>query len=112
MVPSAVENILSQILDFQTPKSTQSRVPASCTGQRISKRRVQVAFRSWQIKADFDRLSPFHALRHTAVTNVYRSSRNLFLAQRFARHVSPLTTVVYTHPSDEELAEGVRELRC
>ena len=82
------------------------------TGQRISKRRVQVAFRSWQFKAGFDRLYPFHALRHTAVTNVYRSSRNLFLAQRFARHVSPLTTVVYTHPSDEELAEGVRELRC
>ena len=44
--------------------------------------------------------------------NVYRASRDLFLAQRFARHVSPLTTVVYTHPSDEELREGVRELRC
>ena len=82
------------------------------TGQRISKRRVQVAFRSWQIKTGFDRLYPFHALRHTAVTNVYRSSRDLFLAQRFARHVSPLTTIVYTHPSDEELAEEVRELRC
>ena len=52
------------------------------------------------------------SIRHTAVTNVYRSSRDLFLAQRFARHVSPLTTVVYTHPSDEELAEGVRELMC
>ena len=82
------------------------------TGQRISKRRVQVAFRSWQLKAGFDRLYPFHALRHTAVTNVYRSSRDLFLAQRFARHVSPLTTVCYTHPSDEELAEEVRELKC
>jgi len=27
----------------------------------------------------------FHALRHTAVTNVYRASRDPFLAQRFAR---------------------------
>ena len=27
----------------------------------------------------------------------------LFLAQRFARHASPLTTTIYTHPSDEEL---------
>lgn len=79
---------------------------------RISKRRVQFAFRTWQIKADFDRLYPFHALRHTAVTNVYRASRDLFLAQRFARHVSPLTTTVYTHPGDEELYEGVRYLRC
>jgi site-specific recombinase XerC len=80
--------------------------------RRISKRRVQVAFRTWQVRAGFDRLYPFHALRHTAVTNVYRASRDLFLAQRFARHVSPLTTTVYTHPSDEELFHRVRGLTC
>ena len=79
---------------------------------RISPRRVQFAFRTWQQTAGFDRLYPFHALRHTAVTNVYRASRDLFLAQRFARHVSPLTTTVYTHPSDEELWQGIRGLRC
>jgi integrase len=84
----------------------------SQSGRRISKRRVQVVFRAWQIRAGFDQLYPFHALRHTAVTNVYRASRDLFLAQRFARHVSPLTTVCYTHPSDEELREGVKDLRC
>jgi integrase len=67
----------------------------SQSGQRISKRRVQVVFRAWQIVAGFDRLYPFHALRHTAVTNV-----------------SPLTTVIYTHPSDEELREAVRGVRC
>jgi integrase/recombinase XerC len=38
---------------------SQSRV-------RISKRRVQFAFRTWQVKAGLDRLHPFHALRHTA----------------------------------------------
>ena len=80
--------------------------------RRISPRRVQFAFRPWQVKAGFDRLYPFHALRHTAVTNVYRASRDLFLAQRFARHVSPLTTTVYTQPSDEELWQGIRDLRC
>jgi hypothetical protein len=30
-------------------------------------------------------------------------SRRLPLAEKFARHVSPLTTTVYTHPSDQEL---------
>ena len=39
-------------------------------------------------------------------------SHDLFLAQRFARHMSPLTTVVYTHPSDEEMAGRVRGLSC
>ncbi len=52
------------------------------------------------------------AFRHAAVTNVYRASRDLFLAQRFARHVSPLTTTVYTHPSDQELFAQVRSLTC
>jgi site-specific recombinase XerC len=79
---------------------------------RISPRRVQFAFRTWQVKAGFDRLYPFHGLRHTAVTNVYRASRDLFLAQRFARHVSPLTTTVYTHPSDQEVWETIRGLSC
>jgi integrase/recombinase XerC len=79
---------------------------------RISPRRVQFAFRTWQVKAGFDRLYPFHCLRHTAVTEVYRRSRDLFLAQRFARHVSPLTTTIYTHPSDEELSRQVRSLHC
>ncbi len=32
------------------------------------------------------------------------------MAQRFARHASPLTTIEYTHPSDEELYEGIRNL--
>jgi site-specific recombinase XerC len=98
----------------QHREGLQPNDPLFCSQSRtrISKRRVQFAFRTWQVKAGFDRLYPFHALRHTAVTNVYRASRDLFLAQRFARHVSPLTTTVYTHPSDEELFERVRTLSC
>lgn len=80
--------------------------------RRISKRRVQVVYREWQRVAGLDRLYCFHALRHTAVTNVYRSSRDLFLAQRFARHVSPLTTTIYAHPSDDDLQQGVRRIPC
>ncbi len=80
--------------------------------RRISLRRVQFAFRTWQVKAGFDRLYPFHALRHTAVTNVYRASRDFFPAQRVARHVRPLTTTIYTHPSDQELWQGIRQLHC
>ncbi len=65
--------------------------PVFCaqSGRRLSKRRVQFAWRQWQQRAEFDRLYPFHCLRHSAVTAVYRKTRDLFLAQRFARHVSP-----------------------
>ena len=82
------------------------------SGRRLSKRRVQFMWRTWQERAGFDRLYPFHSLRHTSVTNVYRQTRDLFLAQRFARHASPLTTTIYTHPSDDEMANRLRELSC
>jgi integrase len=82
------------------------------SGRRISKRRVQLAWATWQRRTGFDRVYGFHALRHTAVTNVYRASRDVFLAQRFARHVSPLTTTVYTHPSDSELMARIQALQC
>ena len=55
----------------------------------LSPRRVRFAWREWQRQAGFDRLYPFHALRHTSVTAVYRATRDLFLAQRFARHARP-----------------------
>jgi len=85
---------------------------ANQSGHRISRRRVQHAWTGWQRRAGFERLYGFHCLRHSAVSNVYRASRDLFLAQRFARHASPLTTVVYTHPSDEEMASRVCRLPC
>jgi integrase/recombinase XerC len=85
---------------------------ANQSGHRISKRRVQDAWATWQRRAGFDRVYPFHCLRHSAVTNVYRASRDLFLAQRFARHASPLTTTVYTHPSDGETQRRLRSLCC
>ena len=67
---------------------------ANQSRRRISKRRVQFAWATWQRRAGFDRVYGFHALRHTSVTNVYRTTHDLFLAQRFARHMSPLTTTV------------------
>ena len=69
-------------------------------------------WREWQQRAGFDRLYPFHCIRHSSITNVYRATRDLFLAQRFARHASPLTTTVYTHPSDEEMCTKLRGLVC
>ena len=99
---------------LRSGESIAPNAPLLCNQaqQRLSKRRLQTIFKHWQREARFDRLYPVHALRHTAVTNVWRASHDLFLAQRFARHASPLTTTIYMHASDEELAEGVRELVC
>jgi site-specific recombinase XerC len=79
----------------------------SCKGRRLGIRRVQTIFATWQGVAGFERVYNFHTLRHTAITNVYRATKDLFLTQRFARHANPVTTVAYTHPSDEELYEKI-----
>ncbi len=94
------------------PMSQDAPLFLSAQGGRLSQRAAQWRFHWWQQRAGFDRRYGFRALRHSAVTNVYRASRDLFLAQRFARHASPLTTVIYTHPSDEESYEMMRELPC
>jgi len=47
-----------------------------------------------------------------AIAKGGRASRDLFLVQRFARHVSPLTTTVYTHPSDDDMHLHVRSIPC
>ena len=85
---------------------------ANQSGDRISKRRVRSNWATWQRRAGFDRVYGFHCLRHSAISSVYRMTHDLYLAQRFARHVSPLTTTVYTHPSDQEMAGRVRGLDC
>jgi integrase/recombinase XerC len=93
------------------PIEARSPLFLSRQGRRVSLRRIQFIFREWQAAAGFEALYPFHALRHTAITNVYRATKNLYLTQRFARHSSPLTTTIYTHPSDEELYAAIRGIR-
>jgi integrase/recombinase XerC len=115
-LPDALQGKLERFWQHKRDghESLDPLAPLFCalSRRRLSPRRVQILFHHWQRIAGFDRSYPFHSLRHTAVTAVYRASRDLFLAQRFARHASPMTTVIYTHPSDEELREGVRKLVC
>jgi len=81
-------------------------------GNRLSSRQLREVFKIWQERAGFERRFSFHALRHTACSNLYRRTRDIRLTQRFARHKSMLTTSIYTHPSDEDLVRSVRELPC
>jgi len=115
-LPDKLVPKLKRFWKFKTKRgeSLDLTAPLFCSQsrRRLSRRRVQFLWRTWQGRADFDRLYPFHATRHTSVTNVYKATRDLFLAQRFARHVSPLTTTVYTHPSDDEMLSKLRGLSC
>jgi site-specific recombinase XerC len=79
-------------------------------GRRLSTRSVREMFMSWQIRAGFDQHHNFHALRHTAISTVRRQTKDIRLAQRFARHANIATTVRYDHVSDEEVAAATKGL--
>ncbi|MEK6810248.1 MAG: tyrosine-type recombinase/integrase, partial [Candidatus Thermoplasmatota archaeon] len=68
-------------------------------GTRIATRTLRYLFKVWQERAGFDTDFNFHALRHTALTNAYRSTRDIRLVQRLARHKSVDTTTIYAAPS-------------
>jgi integrase/recombinase XerC len=78
--------------------------------ERLSTRRLRELFREWQKRAGFDKFYRFHDLRHTAITNAYRASKNIRIAQRVARHARLDTTTRYEHASDQEVAAAVRGL--
>jgi len=80
--------------------------------RRIATRTLRYRFRIWQERAGFDRAFSFHALRHSAMTNAYRATRDIRLVQRLARHKSVDTTTIYASPSDEDILRVVRELPC
>jgi site-specific recombinase XerD len=81
-------------------------------GSRLSTRQLRHAFQLWQERAGFERRFSFHSVRHSAITNLYDATRDIRLAQRFARHKSITSTQIYTHPTDEALFRAVQELPC
>jgi site-specific recombinase XerC len=81
-------------------------------GNRLSTRQVRYVFQIWQRRAGFERRFSFHSLRHSAITNIYEATRDIRLAQRFARHKSITSTQIYTHPTDDALFRAVQELPC
>ena len=78
--------------------------------KRISPRQLQHAFTVGQERAGFDRHRSFHSTRHGAIGNCYYVTGDIRLTQRFARHASLLTTMLYTHPTDDQLAEAVEAM--
>ncbi|MCY1036194.1 tyrosine-type recombinase/integrase [Corallococcus sp. BB11-1] len=81
-------------------------------GMRLSTRQVRHGFAVWQERAGLERHLNFHAVRHTACTGVYRRTKDIRLTQRFARQRSIDSTVIYTHPSDDELVRVTQDLPC
>ncbi len=78
----------------------------------MRERMVRHGFGVWQKRAGFERHFNFHVLRHSAITHIYRRTKDIRLAQRFARHKSITTTSIYTHASDDDLIRSLQDQPC
>ena len=116
LLPDAARAKLDKLYAWkrQAGEDTGGGAPlfVSRKGNRLSTRQLRHAFKRWQERAGFDRPFSFHALRHTACTNLYRASRDIRLTQRFARHKAITSTAIYTHPTDEDLLRSLAQLTC
>jgi integrase len=72
-----------------------------CVGGHASLRNVQ---RRWRLLVEDLGLYQYgrgiHSLRHTAITSVYNTTRDILKAQIFAGHSSPTITMSYAHVLD------------
>ncbi len=80
--------------------------------RRLSTRMLREAFAVWQVRAGLERHFRVHDIRHTALTNAYRATRDIRVVQRIARHKNVQTTTLYAAPSDEDVFRAVRDLPC
>ncbi|MCZ2248058.1 MAG: site-specific integrase [Bacteroidia bacterium] len=116
VLSSAVQAKLEKFFRWKRQQDESMRAEAplfvSRKANRLSTRQLRHAFQLWQERAGFERRFSFHCVRHSAITNLYEATRDIRLAQRFARHKSITSTQIYTHPSDEALLRAVQELPC
>lgn len=70
-----------------------------------------IAFTGIRKRDSAGRTVDIHCLRHTFITNLARSGVSLQVAQKAARHSSPvLTSNIYTHLRLDDIAEAVKKL--
>lgn len=116
VMPDALRYKLEKYLRWKASEkeSLEDGAPLfySRKGGHLTTRRLRQIFEHWQVVAGFERHMHFHCLRHTALSNLYRSTKDIRLVQKIARHKSLLSTQIYTAPSDEDVLHGVRSLSC
>lgn len=114
VIPDAVRDRFDKFLGWKGKKgeSIDDDAPlfVSREGGRLSDRQLRTTFTRWQERAGFERRHWFHSMRHTAGTSFYRRTQNIVLTQRFMRHASIETTMIYMHVSDEELLRAAEKM--
>jgi len=92
----------------------QWHVPEMAPEERIAPYHVDAIsrmFRRALKKAGLEgKSSPVHIMRHTYVTRILKETKNLFLAQKAARHQSVNTTKRYEHVDLDDVSQDLADI--
>jgi integrase/recombinase XerC len=116
ILPDRLQQKLQRLLEWKRDEGEllddDAPLFASQRGGRLGTRQLRRLFAEWQKEARFERRFTFHGLRHSALTNLYRATRDIRLVQKIARHASIESTTIYTQPTDEDILRAMRGLAC
>lgn len=106
-MPALLNIISEEILDeiFQRKSKSDFVFLSSSRSGHVSNTAVHASWKRIQLQLwNFTSYS-FHDLRHTAITNFYRFSRDINQTAQFARHKNFTTTQRYIHLVEREKCE-------
>lgn len=99
------EMLKHRILLWKNSDQASAPLFVNHKGQQLTTRSIERFMKHWLMCAGLPpTLSP-HKLRHSFATHLLTHGADLRTVQELLGHVSPATTQVYTHLSDEHLAE-------
>ncbi|HZC31141.1 MAG TPA: tyrosine-type recombinase/integrase [Gaiellaceae bacterium] len=118
ILPDALRYKLGKFMAWKKKQgeSLAAGAPLFCSREGdaapLTTRQIRRRFVDWQARAGLERRFTFHALRHTALTNLYQATKDIRLVQRVARHVNVTTTTIYAQASDEDVLRAMRAQPC
>lgn len=99
------QETLQEIIKYWEKMNVESKYCFSnLNGGKLLDSNLRRSIKKLGIKSGIDRIH-FHLLRHTALTRMYGSTKDIRLIQQIAGHCDISTTMIYTHISDVYIKE-------
>ncbi len=99
------ESLMQRMKDYKNESPESAYVFATRTGKPQDRSTLNKVVKLYASKAGLEKNVYNHLLRHTALTDVYRRTKDIVQVQMIAGHSSVQTTQIYTHISPEEIKE-------
>jgi len=98
-------SLMQRLKDYKNEAPKSVYVFATRTGKPQDRSTLNKVVKTYAAKAGIRKNVYNHLLRHTALTDVYRRTKDIVQVQQIAGHSSVQTTQIYTHISPEEIRD-------